>query len=656
MSKKRVTIQSLKLTNFGRFKELEIKSDGHNVTASGFNGAGKTTLANSFLWVLFGRDKDGHRDDNALIPQGADGKAITGMGLEPTVECALDIDGASITLKKVYAEQIPSRGPRKGQYDGSKVQYFVNDLEVKAKEYSTKVAEICSDDIFQKITDPAYLLSLDKSKLRALITPLVGKLNVTVPKELADAIDRPFPEFKALSAQRLKDAEKFRDRAQAALKSHFTGMVDKPTADISALEKAIAAAKSKQAEIQAEIDKLKDSDAEAERRRAIAKVETQITEARAKHRTAQDTENEKVNAKAWAFNNQKAEIQHKRREVADALYAAQSDESHLQQRIDSERTAWKELVARRDAITAEQYHGETVCPTCGRNLPAESVQAAQDAFNTNRSERLEKIAAQIEQNVETGKQLSEKLNESKNKSAVLVSEVAEFDSEKESLLKKIEDERTKIKNIPFEKTDEYKALSEKLNALKSAPVDSSAQEQLERLNADLYTVHAEMEADIVRLSDARLVWKVYENAQTRLAELETAANDTRANYEEAYRINDLCADYDKAQQKALEKAVNALFARVQFRLFEQLDNGGEREACDVLVYNDQGSLSSSPSTGERVSAGVDIINHLQDFYGVSVPIWIDNAEGVTKPIETDAQLFRLCVTQNKELKIEVEDK
>jgi hypothetical protein len=42
---------------------------------------------------------------------------------------------------------------------------------------------------------------------------------------------------------------------------------------------------------------------------------------------------------------------------------------------------------------------------------------------------------------------------------------------------------------------------------------------------------------------------------------------------------------------------------------------------------------------------------------VNAPIWIDNAEGITKKYETDAQIIRMVVSEKDEkLRIEVSDK
>ncbi|MNI84439.1 hypothetical protein D3C73_1413460 [compost metagenome] len=50
---------------------------------------------------------------------------------------------------------------------------------------------------------------------------------------------------------------------------------------------------------------------------------------------------------------------------------------------------------------------------------------------------------------------------------------------------------------------------------------------------------------------------------------------------------------------------------------------------------------------------MDIINTLSAHYGFSAPIFVDNAEAVTKLIGTDAQVIRLVVSEaDKKLRIE----
>ena len=55
-----------------------------------------------------------------------------------------------------------------------------------------------------------------------------------------------------------------------------------------------------------------------------------------------------------------------------------------------------------------------------------------------------------------------------------------------------------------------------------------------------------------------------------------------------------------------------------------LKNGTYEPACIPTV--DGKELGSSMNTALEMTAKLDIIRSLQEFYGVKLPIWLDNAE------------------------------
>ncbi|MBF9307868.1 hypothetical protein I3V59_14270, partial [Staphylococcus epidermidis] len=55
----------------------------------------------------------------------------------------------------------------------------------------------------------------------------------------------------------------------------------------------------------------------------------------------------------------------------------------------------------------------------------------------------------------------------------------------------------------------------------------------------------------------------------------------------------------------------------------------------------------------RINVGLDVINTLSTHYGITAPIFIDNAESVTDIIPTEAQQIQLVVSgQDKTLRME----
>ena len=62
------------------------------------------------------------------------------------------------------------------------------------------------------------------------------------------------------------------------------------------------------------------------------------------------------------------------------------------------------------------------------------------------------------------------------------------------------------------------------------------------------------------------------------------------------------------------------------------------------------------NNGMKINLGIDIINTLSLAYGVRVPLFVDNAESVTKLENCNSQVIRLVVSENdKELRVSYEN-
>lgn len=66
--------------------------------------------------------------------------------------------------------------------------------------------------------------------------------------------------------------------------------------------------------------------------------------------------------------------------------------------------------------------------------------------------------------------------------------------------------------------------------------------------------------------------------------------------------------------------------------------------------------SSGLNNAARINVGLDIINTLNDYYGITAPIFVDNSEAVTKLINTNSQILSLIVSEkDKQLRVEFQD-
>ena len=107
----------------------------------------------------------------------------------------------------------------------------------------------------------------------------------------------------------------------------------------------------------------------------------------------------------------------------------------------------------------------------------------------------------------------------------------------------------------------------------------------------------------------------------------------------------------------LQDDVNSHFELVDFKLFDWLKNGEYKETC-IPTYRNK-DMGISTNTGLEILMKLDIIRGLQSFYNMYLPVFVDGAEALSestvKMINMDTQIILLKATEDKELKIEVED-
>jgi predicted nucleic acid-binding Zn-ribbon protein len=588
---------------------IEFAPAGRNVNIFGRNGAGKTTTEDAFLWLLFGKDSADRKDYDLIPHKPGTTEPDVGVGKEPAVEGKLEYFGKTVTLKKSYIEEWPSRGALKGQYAGSKTHYFVDGLEVKAGEYNSVVGELIDPALFKLLTNPHYFTDgLSWQERRATLVKIAGDLHVDVNPELAAlAGDRPLDKFYALAKQQVKTTQKQLDGMPYAItEARRLIPANLPeTPDIVALEK--------------ERDALCGGP-----RRQIADAETELAEAKNKYAAGVDTYNAKINT---GIVQLEAERRKKTARDDEALLQA----TQRQSLIDS-------LTARKAAKLAEwhdihdrQWTGSDVCPTCGQKLPPDQIEAAKANFNRQRAEDLERVQKE-------GVALRDQISAKQKELAGLNSESAALEKEIAVLDQRLEKGRGMLKSDQFEKTPEYVKISEKIHKLKSqgSPDEQKIRELTEKIKA------AE-QIELQRKQAAEQKKRV-----TELEQKQRAAAAELGRWEKAVA---LCEEHVKKSARALEKAVNGKFKVARFRMFAPQKNGDEAECCDVVYPNGSTNLS----TGERLQTGIDIINTLSEYYGVDAPIFLDNAETLTLPVETNSQLIKLFVSSKDEkMRVEID--
>ena len=192
--------------------------------------------------------------------------------------------------------------------------------------------------------------------------------------------------------------------------------------------------------------------------------------------------------------------------------------------------------------------------------------------------------------------------------------------------------------------EEIEAIEKQIEELSK---ESSGKAELEAKKAVLKDEITEIEAKIKAADNTKV--------NGRIAELEEEQKAVGQKIAEQEQMIDLTEDFIRVKMDQISNAINDKFQIVSFRLFEDQINGGLKETCECTV---NGVPFSSLNNGHRIIAGLDIIRSLSELYGVSAPVFIDNSEAVNTENfpEMDAQMIHLVVTDDKELKVESEDK
>ncbi|MCX4265132.1 MAG: ATP-binding protein, partial [Muribaculaceae bacterium] len=180
---RQVTLKRLTLVNFKGLRNVAVEFGDGVTTISGRNGTGKTTIADSFAWLLWGKDSEGNSDSKfGIKTNDAEGNFIP--DLEHEVTGLFDVvdtetgEASSVELRRVYVEEWKTpKGSTERTLSGHHTDYFFNGVPLKKAEYDAKVATIIPEDLFKVITDPYYFLTLHWKAQREYLLTMAGKIN-----------------------------------------------------------------------------------------------------------------------------------------------------------------------------------------------------------------------------------------------------------------------------------------------------------------------------------------------------------------------------------------------------------------------------------------------------------------------------------------------
>ena len=651
---KRIELLRLTLRNFKGIREFVLDAQGANTNVYGDNAVGKTTLFDAWTWVLFGKDSanQANFEIKTLRP---DGTPI--HNLDHEVEGVLSIDGRRTTLRRVYKEKwTKKRGSATAEFSGHTTEYFVDGVPCKESEYKAAVADIVDEELFKLLTSPTYFNEVLKwQDRRKILLEVCGDLtddeviaSSPVLAELpAILAGRTIEQQKKIVAARRKEIndelERIPDRIDEAnrAKPDVSGYSeDELREKIDALKVQIEAKQDEQHRIQngGEI-------AEKERRQRELEAELLAIKNELQAGTL-----DKLAAK-------RQELAELRRRAEEADYGIQDRRRRIEaieREIAALNAEAERLREEWRRANAEQFDestcGDANCPTCGQALPEEQVAAARQKaeaeFNRRKAERLEAINQRGKAKVAE----IERLNKEKAEHERGLAELQEVRGPRwaavEAAEKELADLQSGITDVAAD--PRYAAKQKELEQVKSEilALRSSNLSALDAVRNELAGLRNELEL----LESKRAKFDLVRRQDERIAELEAKEKALAEEFERLEHILHLLDLFTRTKVDLLESRINSKFRMARFKLFNQQINGGLEETCEVMV---DGVPYGSLNNAARHNVGLDIIATLSEHYGVCAPIFLDNAESVTRPLPTPGQQIRLIVSAtDKQLRVE----
>lgn len=648
-----IIIKEIHFVNFKGFRNMTIEFNEDITTICGRNGSGKTSIFDGFTWLLFGKDSQDRKAFN-IKTLDEDGKAIPKLPHE--VSAIIIVDGETIELCRRFNEKwVKRRGQIEEEFTGHEEERLYNNVPMSLKEWNEKISNICSEQVFKFITNPKYFVSQKPDVQRAMLFRMAGELS---DADIAAGND----DFSALLASLTgKTMEEYKKEIQAKkrrIKAEIEAIperIDERKRDISslseydypAIEASIKDKQDKVAKIEAEmLDLSKKNEAISQKRSEEIKELGQLKER--KLRLEYEIK-EKVTADYRAAISKKNDIQSKISDLERNIQSLSNRRDGLKRTIE-ECTSYREkLIAEWKSINASAItfnENDFVCPTCKRPLDIDDIEKKQqemtENFNLAKSSRLA-------ENNRKGQENKKKMQEAE---AAIISIDSEIKKTSEEIEKLKSSEEYAINLVEpdaypvIKGNTEYKKLSEEISAKEKAlegsstnNVDTSSQKQ------ELSLIKSEIDSLKRTLANRETITR---NTQ-RIGELEAQYKEGAQELADLERIEFTMAAFNKARIEAIDKRINGMFSLVKFKMYEQQINGGEIETCEAVV---NGIPYSGQNNAMQINMGIDIINAICKFEGITAPIFIDNAESVNEFIPSQSQVIKLVVTTDNELSIQ----
>lgn len=675
----KLKIRSLHMENFKGIKSLDVNFS-NKTNIKGQNAAGKTTIFDAFTWLLFNKNSAGEEKFN-VRPLDKDGKRIDNVEIK--VVAVLDVDGKEVELSKVQKQNwVKKRGTDTVTLQGNVNSFEIDGYPKSEADFKAYVSGLAqSEDMFKLLTNPQYFSSLKWKDQRDILMKLVAEVS-----------DVELAQTDAKYAPLIDELEKAPS-----------------TDDIRAkFSKALSGWKKKQAEIPVRIDEAEKSKIDVDvAEQELAKVDLvrRIAECGKKMENAgsalgdlrskemqlqfdmsgmEQTMNRELSNKRSIMDAElrdcKNELEHfavtislKEKQISDnekTITDADAERKKLGEQYNSEKAkAFDETPYLFDESKWIFDESTTVCSLCGQKLPADKIEqlkadfeerktkAKEDAkrkLNDSKSDFITQKESNLEEIKAYGFAKKNLIEELTKKNADLQMEIDSLKKQEQGTLTNKEELCKLLSEIPeeadYSQNEEYVKLKAEHDKI-LADIAKLESEGADKVVTDLKAEKADLQAQLDEVN--KVIAQAANNVaiDDRIETLRDEQKEIGQKVADQEQMLYLLEEFIRFKLNKVSESINSHFKTVNFKLFEMQLNGGMKDCCECTV---NGVPYSALNSGHRIVAGLDIIRSLSELYGVSVPIFVDNAESLNEfnVPDMDAQIILLSVSEDKQLKVD----
>ena len=667
----KVEVKKISLENYKKFPSKSVDLFPRT-EISGRNREGKSTLQDAYLDVLTGKMANG--TEPTSIRRKENGVEVPKVDV--VRELTLAIDGKEKVIRKITKQKWRKpRGQSEEVFDGNETSYEIDGFPAKSKDYTEFIQSIAEPSTLLMCSNPKpFLDTLQKSTAEA--RKVLGKMfgfdlaqfmadnpqyahveEITKGHSVEDTLKKL---RKELNAQKKKVGEK-----DTEIKYETNRSVE--TEDTSSLE-------SKKQELNAELSKLEEQEQILEdSAKGYDSLSYEIRGLKSSRDGLVSKANEWLRARQKFISDTVYELGIKKSEKeSDIRITGMELDNHIreaqQAKADLDRARqdyprikemeWDDSGLK--AIEAETFNdSDTICPTCGQELPEEQVAELKASFEEKKKARIE-AQLKVKEFFESEKQeklkyvcdlgntSSAKLKKTNEEIKKLQAEISTAQDEVAELTKQIEEEQSKFTELPesvdMTNDEEYLAvtariaeLEEKLKSFEDVP---GKKQELRIQISNVMKQISNVDADI-KIAQAAVTEK-----EKRVAELNEELKSLGQVQADIEQNIDTVLNFSIQKNKALAEKINPYFKHFQFSFLDYTIEGNPVETCKMVCngVNYFDGLNYS----DKILCDIDLLRGLQALNGLNLPIFVDNSESInaTRLPSVEQQMIVLRVTDD----------